>query len=413
LNVRILLAGIALAAIGLAAGGTSIASVPRASAATTLTLNVGGGGSGVAANDFFPDAITVHQGDTVHFVNPYNEIHTTTFVPAGQASADFLVPGPNGPPQLMFNPLAANPTFSGSGAVTFDPTKYYNSGLMQKGDAADVKFSKTGTYTFVCLVHGSIDANGNVHGMALTVKVVGTSTGGADTQSALDSRGAAQRDALINEGKQAATGAVAVQTIQPDGTSHWAAKIGLSIPDADVMQFLPQNISIKTGDTVEWTNDSIAPHTVSFTSGAADPPLLNPQPQPSGPPLLIVNPQVLLPAGGNTYDGTGYVNSGILQQGTPLGTKFSLTFTKPGVYTYKCLLHADQGMVGTITVTGAPPPAPTPTAAAVGVVAAPSTGTGPGSGSEGSWLPALAALAVLGAITAAAGVALGRWRIEA
>lgn len=413
MKVRILLAGIAIAAIALAAGGSSIAGLPKASAATTLTLNVGGGGSGVAANDFFPDALTIHQGDTVHFVNPYEEIHTTTFVPAGQASAEFLVPGPAGPPQFEFNPVAANPTFTGSAPVTFDPTKYYNSGIMQKGGTADVVFSTTGTFTFVCLVHGSIDASGNAHGMVLEVKVVGTSTGGTDTQSTIDSRGATQRDALISKGSQAATGAVAVQTIQPDGTSHWAAKIGLSIPDADVMRFLPTNISIKTGDTIDWDNVSDAPHTVTFTSGAADPELLNPLPQPSGPPLLIINPQVLLPAGGKSYDGAGYVNSGILQQGTPIGTKFSLTFTKPGTYTYKCELHADQGMTGTITVTGAAlPAATTPTTTPSGVIAAPNTGTGPDGGSRGGSLPALLALAALGALTTATGVALARWRID-
>ncbi len=413
MRVRLLLAGTAIAAVALVMGAGSIASVPRASAATTLTLNVGGGGSGVAANDFFPDAITIHAGDTVHFVNPYEEIHTTTFEPAGTASGELVVPGPSGPPQFEFNPAAANPTFTGTAAVTFDPTKYYNSGIMQKGGTADVVFSKTGTFTFICLVHGSIDASGHATGMALDVKVVGTSTGGTDTQSTIDSRGADQRDALINKGAQAATGAVAVQTIQADGTSHWAAKIGLSITDADVMRFLPSDISIKTGDTIDWTNVSIAPHTVTFTSGAADPALLNPLPQPAGPPLLIFNPKVFLPAGGKTYDGTGYANSGFLQQGTPLGTKFSLTFTKPGTYTYKCVLHADQGMTGTITVTGAAlPAAVTPAATAPsGVIAGPNTGSGPDGTSAGSsWLPALLALAALGGMTLATGVALSRSR---
>ena len=409
---RFLLAGIAVVAIGLIAGVGSIAGAPRASAANTLTLNIGGGVSGIAANDFFPDSITIHAGDTVHFTNPFGEPHTATFEPAGTASPDLIVPGPSGPPQFGFNPLASNPTFTGTAAVNFDATKYYNSGIMFQNATADVTFGNAGTFTFICLIHGAIDAAGNATGMALSVKVIPTSTGGADTQATLDSRGAAASAALISKAQQAASGAVAVETRLADGTSHWAAQIGKSVTDADALQFLPADISIKTGDTIDWTNGFAVPHTVTFTSGAADPDLVVPVPQPSGPPFLSFNPKLFLPSGGNTYDGTGYVNSGFLQMGTPLGTKFSLKFTKPGTYAYRCEIHAAEGMIGTITVTGAAlPAATTPVATAPsGVIAGPNTGTGPEGTSAGSWMPALLALAALGGLTLATGVALSRWR---
>jgi plastocyanin len=410
LRGRFLLAGIAVAAIALIAGAGSIGGAPHASAANTLTLPVGGGVNGFAANDFFPDSITIHAGDTVHFMNPYNEIHTATFEPAGTASPDLIAPGPSGPPQFGINPLAANPTFSGTAAATFDSTKVYNTGILQKDSTADLIFPGTGTFTFICLVHGAIDASGNATGMVLTVKVVATNIGGADTQASIDARGSAASAALINQIEQAASGAIAVQSIQPDGTSHWAANIGLSITDAEANHFQPADISIKTGDTIDWTNVSGAPHTVTFTSGAALPDLFSPLAQPSGPPLLIFNPKVFLPGGGHMYDGTGYVNSGFLQKGTPLGTTFALTFTKPGTYKYACAIHADQGMTGTITVTGAALGASaTPAATApAGVIAGPNTGTGPEGASSGTWLPALIALAAIGALTAATGFGLAR-----
>ncbi len=78
-------------------------------------------------------------------------------------------------------------------------------------------------------------------------------------------------------------------------------------------------------------------------------------------------------------------------------------------------MHANQGMTGTITVTGAAiaastTPAASPSAAPSGVIAGPNTGSGPGDGGGGGgWLPALL-LAAMGALTLGTGVALARWR---
>lgn len=51
------------------------------------------------------------------------------------------------------------------------------------------------------------------------------------------------------------------------------------------------------------------------------------------------------PSGGPNYDGTGLVNSGLLEG---KGKTFALTFTKAGTYDYLCLLH--PGMVGQVVV---------------------------------------------------------------
>src|SRR5580698_521113 len=47
-------------------------------------------------------------------------------------------------------------------------------------------------------------------------------------------------------------------------------------------------------------------------SAVVSPELLVPQTQPSGPPKLQLNPMALTPTSTATYDGTGFVNSGML-----------------------------------------------------------------------------------------------------
>jgi hypothetical protein len=67
---------------------------------------------------------------------------------------------------------------------------------------------------------------------------------------------------------------------------------------------------------------------------------------------LLLNPKALTPTATTQYDGTGYVNPGMLfPPGNPkLPSSFSLTFPKPGSYEYWCLIHADVGQRGTIIV---------------------------------------------------------------
>ena len=72
--------------------------------------------------------------------------------------------------------------------------------------------------------------------------------------------------------------------------------------------------------------------------------------QKSGPPLLAIDPRAVERTPGSVYDGTGYVNSGLLFMLAGKNTPpiYKLTFTRPGTYEYDCLLH--KGMDGTITV---------------------------------------------------------------
>ena len=119
------------------AGGTS-------SAATEYTAYVGGGKAGISVDMFRPAFLVVNAGDSIEFMNPYEEIHTVTYV-AGARSGDswfdlaeqepfIIVAGesPGGPPKLAINPVHTGPT-PASGGATVDGSAFANSGILGKG----------------------------------------------------------------------------------------------------------------------------------------------------------------------------------------------------------------------------------------------------------------------------------------
>ncbi len=71
--------------------------------------------------------------------------------------------------------------------------------------------------------------------------------------------------------------------------------------------YQPENLQVRVGTTVPWTNQDSAPHTVTFRNGMKD--------------------------------------SGMLRQ----GQSFSYAFTQAGTYAYYCAYHPN--MVATVTVT--------------------------------------------------------------
>jgi plastocyanin len=88
-------------------------------------------------------------------------------------------------------------------------------------------------------------------------------------------------------------------------------------------------------------------HTVTFLSGAPAPEFIQPRPQPTGPPQLVIPANVVGAAGGGTYTGQGIVNSGILGNGHAFFLRFD---APPGAYEYVCLIHPT--MKSTVTVAG-------------------------------------------------------------
>jgi plastocyanin len=113
--------------------------------------------------------------------------------------------------------------------------------------------------------------------------------------------------------------------------------VGATVPavpqesDAVVVQmtperkFMPEKITIKVGQTVEWDNDDNAmPHEITTDPNVASDPS-----------------NVSIPEGAAPFD-SHLITS---------GKSFRHQFTVPGLYRYACPPHENDGMVGEVTVT--------------------------------------------------------------
>lgn len=347
----------------------------------TISATVGAGVESVAAIGFYPATLKVHVGDTIKWTINSDELHTVTFsdgkAPPGNDPAALLqdprpdavkgdvvpnFPAPikgGGPTDFQFNPVLALPSRApGAPIETWDGTGYANSGALSKqpsgppgtppNDSFSLTFTKPGIYHYLCLIH--------LGQMIGTVEVVPTTDTDVPTQAEIDTQTKAESDAILSLiDKAVAAVQTPVPQPLPDKTNLVFVSAGVQEGETFIglgqsMSFGPKDVTIKAGDTIVWNSSYF--HTVTFNPAPPPPDFIIPKPQPQGPPLLVINPQVLFPVKpSQVYDPSKYYNSGTLTPGGPFGTSFSLTFDKPGVYPYFCAVHYLQGMKGTITVT--------------------------------------------------------------
>jgi plastocyanin len=295
------------------------------------TVIVGGASAdtSIYANAFFPQAIEVGVGDTVTWV--FEGFHNVAFL-GGGAVPPFAVPEGD---KMYGNPLVFFP----AGDNAYDGSGFHNSGVPGPDGRLSytLTFTKPGRYSYVCAIHS---------GMRATVIVTDKAKG---TPAAALKRGRAEQAATLAAGRAR----FANLHVGRHGTTFVVPLVGNSRQRYSVLRFTREPLVIPRGSTVTWTmRDTFEIHTVTFTSGEKPAPFVVPEPQSSGPPKLLLNPKALVPTSTTQYDGTGYVNSGMLfPPGNPkLPSSFSLTFTTPGRYEYWCLIHADVGQRGTIVV---------------------------------------------------------------
>jgi plastocyanin len=341
---------VAMLALVLATGATA----KPAAGPHTYTVLVGAESvhRGVDVMAYFPDKLTINVGDTVHWVQNSNEIHTVTFLGATPLP-DLIVPAaslglPATPSPLVFNPAAVLPT----GPTTLgDTSTYVSSGLMgrEQGQARsfDLTFTAPGTYQYVCIVHGTMMSG------TVSVIAVGAHVMSPERQLALGraqiARQFAKAPAVIRE---------AVRQEQPptknaDGTLTHSVLIGFSKDQIDLMRFFPSVVRVRPGDKVSWTLSASnrAPHTVSFLNGQDEPGLIVAVPQASGPAALYLNPAVLFPSQpAALLARAGIYNSGLIQPGTTTPYTLQVGAVTPGPLPYLCLLHDTSGMKGTLIV---------------------------------------------------------------
>jgi plastocyanin len=123
-----------------------------------------------------------------------------------------------------------------------------------------------------------------------------------------------------------------------------------------IMRFLDGTVEIHAGDTVEWTNlDPAMGHTITFGTEPSD--LFDPSCSPS----CSVNTDAdgalhatITGAGQNVHSGAIVAllqdEPGVAQGPAFPPTRFRVTFTTAGTYSYKCSFHDNLGMVGKVIV---------------------------------------------------------------
>jgi plastocyanin len=335
---RVLIATALVSTVFAASGGVAVAQT------TTQTWEVQVGGAVEPKPPvlfepmaFGPDPLVIRVGDKVVWAPVAG--HTVTFS-AGKPDPALILPG-TAPGELMagpgFGPIGVTPGPGGLSA-SFDGTNQISTGdLSQVPNVAPVltvTFTKTGTFGYICLFHP---------GMRGTVEVRDAAAALPETPAQAKTRGQVTLGALKAKA-QAIPGMV--RPVAANGVHTALAGAG-SAWGASVLGFVNGDKTIRRGETVVWTfADEMELHTVTFTSGGAPPALIEPRPQPSGPPALVI-PATVAQSSGDTYNGTGIANSGLLPYGGSWALKFD---APPGAYAYLCLLH--PWMTGTITVSG-------------------------------------------------------------
>ncbi len=302
-----------LAVTGCSSGPATITGAAPVAQSWAMTAGASSHNEALQALVFYPSSITIDAGDSITWTAPAAEPHTISFPILGQK------------PLPPTDPTASTP----EGGTSYDGTAYVSSGFIGGGATYKLTFPKAGTYKFYSLPQEPLAVG--------TVVVQAAGTNYPTSQSAYNASAAAsiaadEASALTSVGTIPAFADTIAAGVSP-------ATAGGST--STVMRYLSgptlvddESVSVKVGTTITFANRSNnVPHTVTFPALGASPP--------AGPPFQPA-------AGGNTYDGTALVNSGVI----PPGGTFKLTFVKAGTYPYYCLFHSGaEGMVAKITVT--------------------------------------------------------------
>jgi plastocyanin len=240
--------------------------------------------------------------------------------------------------RLYHNPRIFFP----SGGRTYSGTGYVNSGVppdLSKPFRYSLTFTKAGTYNYLCLLHAPV--------MSGTVIV-------RQRASRSPASVAAQGRRELAETLKAGQAAYAGLKVETKGSTVVVPLVGDAKAGWTILRFTREPLTVPRGTTVIWQmRDPSEIHTVTFPGGVKPPEFVVPEPQQQGPPKIRLPSNVAERSTSKTYEGTSYVNSGILfPPGAPGGppTRFALTFTKPGRYAYLCIPHLPWGMAGTIIV---------------------------------------------------------------
>jgi plastocyanin len=342
-------------ALGLAVvGGAAMVIVPATGMAATVSVAVGHStqNGDFDATAYQPRVTTIHKGDSVKF--EWGGFHTVVFPARGQKVPSILTPtnrlepvtnDPAGVPYwwsntlpiLTLNPQVAIP----SKRKSVDGVHTVNSGFPNFGPRGappfTVTFSKVGAFRFGCGVHPNM--KGTI--------IVKPKSARVPTAAAVARKGKAEL-----AGDLKAANKLKKKAVKPD-----EVLVGAGTRDFEVYAMLGGKKTVPAGTTLNfrWAGREEA-HTVTFgptafvdlvqrTFEAAQADQPGEAIYPSDPPT--VSPVPISP----TSHGNGFLNSGVLFDpgAGPGNHSFQVTFSTPGVYSFRCIIHSN--MRGTITVT--------------------------------------------------------------
>ena len=304
-----------------------------------------------SANAFFPHTVTIHPGDVVTW--QFQNFHTVTFPVKGEAPPPLIVLD-NALPVSGVNDAAGNPFFfnglpspilnpvavARSSTKTWNGSKVLNSGLplSAKPKPFSLRFRRTGTFTYVCLVHP---------GMKGTVRVARASRRVA-SPAAVTAQRLRQTRAYVADAKR-------VEAKGPPSGAAPTVQVGRTTPALAIYKMFPSTLTINAGQAVTFTMAGefrSEAHTVTFgpaklRSGLERNFILPLIGAPAGtfgviPQGAYPSDPPPLPAYDGTNHGDGFINTGVLDNdpSTPFPNSVQITFTKPGTYDYECVIHA-------------------------------------------------------------------------
>ncbi|HKW65258.1 MAG TPA: plastocyanin/azurin family copper-binding protein [Candidatus Acidoferrum sp.] len=301
---------------------------------------------------FLPNEMWIHAGDQITWTFATGDIHTVTFLTVGQIyPADFTT----GCPGFSTSPA----TFDGTTCVTSQAT----STPSPTPPIFTVIFPTPGNYEVICMVHPEMF--GVIHVLGAS-EILPYDQAFYDGQAGDESRtllGDLDHPPLPQGHHHSTNGALTPTVISH--TKPVTAGYGeiTATPGGQealsVVRFIDGTVQIHAGDTVEWTNwDPIIGHTITFGTEPAD--LFDPSCSPSCSVTLDSDGALhatITGSGQNLHSGFIFAALEGYTGPTPVPlaplfppTRFRATFTEPGVYNYKCSLHDNLGMVGTVVV---------------------------------------------------------------
>jgi len=290
------------------------------------TLGAQSQSMGHQALAFLPNELWIHAGDSVTWTSNVDEIHTVSFLTAGQVRLPFQV---------------GCPGFTVTGFGTFDGSTCITTPPLAKGQSFTVDFPNTGNFKLVCLVHQNM--TGVVH-------VLDWSQPLPHEQSFYDQQALTEGNALLADNLHNHQAAVRPSKNSVEvGVGEVVANGGGS-QTLSVMRFMEPLKVIHAGETVEWTNlDPATPHTITFGEEPSNPvPPVNAVLDPDGALHGVVNS-----SSDNVHSGLilAAPQDELFLPSPPLSvTRFRVTFPHPGVFPYICVLHDGLGMKGEVIV---------------------------------------------------------------